>query len=76
MTVADLFGKASGIEVIQKGSGQSAFLTAVDGVANEGADGNNWTYAVNGQSGDRSFAVYELQPGRSRLVDIWTAAVE
>lgn len=69
MTVADLFDKASGMEVIQKGSGQGAFLTAVDGVANEGADGNNWTYEVNGQSGNRSCAVYELRPGDRVL---WT----
>jgi hypothetical protein len=69
MTVADLFGTASGIEVTQKGSGQGAFLTAIEGVANEGADANNWTYEVNGQSGDRSYAVYELHPGDRVL---WT----
>lgn len=69
ITVADLFGNALGMEVIQKGSGQGAFLTAIDGVANEGTDGNNWTYEVNGQSGDRSFAVYELRPGDRVL---WT----
>jgi hypothetical protein len=62
MTVADLIGEAPGIEVTQRGSGQGAFLTAVDGTANEGAEGSNWTYEVNGQSADRSFAVYELAP--------------
>jgi hypothetical protein len=62
MTVAELMGKAPGIEVMQRGSGQGAFLTAVDGVANEGTEGSNWTYEVNGVGADRSFAVYELAP--------------
>ena len=46
-----------------QGSGQSAFLTDLAGVANEGAGGRNWTYTVNGKLADRSFAVYELEPG-------------
>lgn len=62
MTVADLFGNAAGLGVTQKGSGPGAFLTAIDDVSNEGTDGRNWTYEVNGQSGDRSFAMYELRP--------------
>lgn len=62
MTVADLVGEARGIEVTQRGSGQGAFVTAIDGVANEGAEKNNWTYEVNGKSGDRSHAVFELHP--------------
>jgi hypothetical protein len=57
------------LSVDQKGSGQAAFLTSIDGVANQGADGKNWTFAVNGQSADRSFAVYELRPGDHVL---WT----
>ncbi len=69
MTVAELFGQTTGIAIVKKGAGQGAFLTAVDDVANEGADGNNWTYEVNGQSGDRSFAVCELRPGDRVL---WT----
>jgi hypothetical protein len=69
MTVAELFGQAAGIAIIQKGAGRGAFLTTIDGVANEEADGRNWTYEVNGQSGDRSFAVYELRPGDRVL---WT----
>jgi hypothetical protein len=69
MTVADLIGEARGIEVTQRGSGQGAFVTAIDGVANEGTEKNNWTYEVNGKSGDRSHAVYELRPGDRVL---WT----
>jgi hypothetical protein len=52
-----------------QGSGVSAFLASLDGFANEGAGGRNWTYTVNGQRGDRSFAVYELRPGDQVL---WT----
>ena len=63
MTVADLLGKASGLEVEQKGSGEGAFLTSINGVANEGAGGSNWLYEVNGQVADRSLAVRELKAG-------------
>ena len=63
MTVADAMNAPSGLAITQKGSGQSAFVTSIDGVENQGADGQNWTYSVNGQMADRSFAVYELKPG-------------
>lgn len=69
LTVAELIAAANGIEVTQRGSGQGAFVTAIDGVANEGAEKNNWTYEVNGKSGDRSHAIYELHPGDRVL---WT----
>ena len=70
LTVADALtavrgrtNDASPVTFAVQGSGPSAFLTALGGVANEGAGGANWTYSVNGQRADRSFAVYELQPG-------------
>jgi hypothetical protein len=69
LTVADLFNAAPGVFIKQKGSGQGALLTAIDDVANEGADGKNWTYDVNFKDADRSFAVYELHPGDRVL---WT----
>ena len=69
MTVRDLLNAAPGLSISQQGSGASAFLTKIDGVANEGAGGRNWMYSVNGQRADRSFAVYELQPGDHVL---WT----
>ena len=56
-----------------RGSGASAFLESLDGVANEGAGGRNWTYTVNGQRGDRSFAVFELRPGDQVL---WSFAAQ
>jgi len=75
MTVADALeavGKgASGVTFAQRGTGEMAFLTEVGGMRNEGAGGRNWTYTVNGTRADRSFAVYELQPGDRVL---WTFA--
>jgi len=52
-----------GISFSYTGSGDSAVLTKIDDVANEGgsAGRKNWQYWVNGSYGDRSFAVFELQ---------------
>ncbi len=69
MTVANLLPPAPDVEIVQRGAGEAAFLVAIDGVSNEGTSGRNWTYTVNGQSADRSFAVYKLQPGDRVL---WT----
>jgi hypothetical protein len=62
MTVADLMAAWTNVAVKQKGSGESAFVTTIDGIENQGADGKNWIYSVSGQVGDRSFAVYQLKP--------------
>ena len=69
MTVADLLGQEPDLQVVQKGSGAGTFLVSINDIANEDAAGRNWTYEVNGQPADRSFAVYELQPGDRVL---WT----
>jgi hypothetical protein len=69
MTVADAMNASSGLNIAQKGAGESAFVTAIDGAENQGSDGMNWTYSVNGKIADRSFAVYELKPGDRVL---WT----
>jgi hypothetical protein len=77
MTVRDALAAAAdstgGVEFAQRGSGESALLTRMAGVENEGAGGRNWTYSVNGQPGDRSFAIYPLRPGDRVL---WTFAAE
>jgi hypothetical protein len=69
ITIADLLGGLKELSVSQKGMGAAAFLTVISGVENQGADGKNWLYEVNGQVGDRSFAIYELRPGDRVL---WT----
>jgi hypothetical protein len=65
MTVRDLTRETrrEGLKLEVRGTGAAAFLESLDGVANEGAAGRNWTYSVNGKPGDRSFAIYEMQPG-------------
>ncbi len=69
MSVADLMKAWPNIAIKQKGSGESAFVTEIDGVENQGADGQNWIYSVNGQIADRSYAVYNLKSGDQVL---WT----
>jgi hypothetical protein len=69
MTVADLISAWPNIAINQKGAGESAFVTSIDDVENQGVDGKNWTYRVNDQMADRSFAVYKLKPGDHVL---WT----
>jgi hypothetical protein len=56
-------------------SGDSAILTKIDDVQNQGggADKKNWQYWVNGANGDKSFAVFELQ---AQDVIVWRFAAE
>ena len=66
MTVLDLMKQARehprGIKFEHAGEGEKAFLSAIDGVSNEGG-GRNWIYRVNGEVGDRSFAVMPIAAG-------------
>jgi hypothetical protein len=73
MTVADVMQNNPRSNFLTEGSGESAFLTSLNGVMNEGAGGRNWTYTVNGKYADRSFAVYELRPNDHVL---WTFAAQ
>jgi hypothetical protein len=67
-TVLDVMKAATarphGISFGFTGSGDSAVLTKIDDVQNQGAGAGkkNWQYWVNGTYGDRSFATFELQP--------------
>lgn len=62
MTAADLTKAWPVIPIKQQGEGESAFITAIKNVENQGADSKNWTYRVNGEVADRSFAVFKLKP--------------
>jgi hypothetical protein len=77
MTVENLLAAASrlpkGIQFAQQGLGESALLTEINGMPNQGGSGRNWTYSVNGQEADRSFAVYQLHPDDHVL---WTFAAK
>lgn len=67
MTVDDLLTMATrspdGFRYEVLADGEHALLVSIDDAVNEGGGGRNWTYSVNGQLGDRSFAIYELEPG-------------
>jgi hypothetical protein len=53
-----------GVKCTHRGSGASAFVTAIDGVANEGR-GKNWTYLVNDKRANKSAGVFALDAGDS-----------
>ena len=68
LTVFDLLNRAAdagdgGLEIRSRGAGETAFVEAIGGVVNEGADGDNWIYVVNEQLADKGAGVYELSPG-------------
>ncbi len=71
MTIGDLMQAARdfrpAVAFTQKGDGKMAFLTSLEGVRNEGAQGRYWLYSVDGQRGEVSFAVQPLQPGAAVL---------
>lgn len=64
MTVLDVIQAAEqhprASKFVYRGSGDTAFLTQIDDVKNEGS-GRNWIYSINGQLGKRSFAVTEVK---------------
>lgn len=67
MTVADAMAKARdfrpGLEYGQIGTGESGFLSSLAGLANEGANGRNWIYEVDGRHATVSFCVETLEDG-------------
>ena len=64
MTVLEVLQAAKqhprGIQFVHRGDGDTAFLTQIDDLKNEGR-GRNWIFSVNGQLGQRSFAVTEVK---------------
>lgn len=65
-TVLGVLDRAQNMDELKfayRGSGETAFVTAIGGVENEGVSGKNWIYRVNGETGDRSAGVYQLDPG-------------
>ncbi|MGP1345646.1 MAG: DUF4430 domain-containing protein [Phycisphaerales bacterium] len=82
MTVLDALRQASehpnGFELEFRGAGETAFITAIDGVANErgGRESKNWLFWVNTQFSNRSAGVSALAPGDVVLwrYDLWSSA--
>jgi hypothetical protein len=67
MTVDDQLTAASrlpnGVTYTVRGYKERALLTQIDKVENEGGGQRNWLYSVNNVKAEKSFAIYELQPG-------------
>ena len=67
MTVADLLLAARefrpSLQFAQIGTGESGFLSSLDGLANEGAGGRNWLYRVDNQHAHVSFCLEKIEPG-------------
>lgn len=65
-TVLDMLVAASkhprSLKFKSRGAKATAFVTEIDGVANEGA-GRNWVFRVNGKLGKRSCGVSKTSPG-------------
>lgn len=59
-TVLDALQTGCGGDLEVTGSGETAFVRGILGVANEGAGGDNWTYRVNGELGNRSAGIMPL----------------
>jgi hypothetical protein len=78
-TVLDAMKEATsrphGISFSYTGAGGDAMLTKIDDLQNQGGGPGkkNWQYAVNGNSGDRSFATFELQ---AQDIVVWRFATE
>ena len=64
MTVLDVIQAAQrhprGSQFVYRSEGDTAFLTAIDDVKNQGR-GRNWIFSINGQLGKRGFAVTEVK---------------
>ena len=70
MTVLDAMNDAKkharGIKFQYRGKGQTAFLTQIADLKNEGR-GRNWIFRVNGKLGEASFGVARLKAGDAIL---------
>lgn len=51
------------LEFYVSGSGETTFVRSIDGIENEGAEGDNWVFRVNEKLGDRSCGVFPVRPG-------------
>jgi hypothetical protein len=69
LTVFDVLQAAEkhphGIKLTFIGRGETIFITAIDGMVNEGANRPNWRYTVNDQPARSSAGVMELKAGDS-----------
>ncbi len=55
--------QAGEVKFAHSGAGETAFVRSIDGLENEQAAGDNWTYLVNGELGDRSCGEFPVKTG-------------
>lgn len=71
LTIADLMQHSSQhpqpTKFQTRGSGATAFLTAIDGIENEGYGKKCWIFYLNGKKGDASYATVQLSSSDSVL---------
>lgn len=63
MTVLDVMNyakKNKKIDFLFRGKKDTAFLTSIDGVKNQGSRGDNWIFRVNKKLGRKSFGITQL----------------
>lgn len=53
----------SDLEFNVSGSDETTFVRSIDGIENEGAEGDNWVFRVNDKLGDSSCGVFPVRPG-------------
>ena len=66
MTVLDLFqgvGGEQAAKIESLGSGELTFITSIGGAENEGADGRNWQFYVNGERSNVGAGAYVVESG-------------
>lgn len=61
-TVAQATQQAD-LEAVWRGSGEMAFLESLVGIPNQGGDGLNWQFEVNGDYAEQGAGAVTLQPG-------------
>ena len=55
--------QAAEVPVVSSGSGETCFVSEIDGIENEGSSGDNWIFMINQELGDRSSDAIALKPG-------------
>jgi hypothetical protein len=55
--------KRAGFDFAFQGRGATALLSRIDDLTSEGGGQRNWIFYVNQRKGDRSFGIWQLQPG-------------
>ncbi len=63
LTVLQRAQKTGDIQFDVRGDREGAFVSAIGGVANEKAAGDNWTFRVNDELGNRSCGVFSVKAG-------------